>query len=53
MAHALKSPPLIEAFAQAGGMEPLLTSPDEMRRLIQQDQAKYSTIIRDLKIQVD
>jgi tripartite-type tricarboxylate transporter receptor subunit TctC len=53
VAQALKLPPLIEAFAQAGGIEPLLTSPDEMRRLIQQDQAKYSKIIRDLKIQAD
>lgn len=51
--QALKSPKLTEAFAQAGGIEPLLTSPEEMRRLIQQDQAKYSKIIRDLKIQAD
>jgi tripartite-type tricarboxylate transporter receptor subunit TctC len=51
--QALKSPKLTEAFAQAGGIEPLLTSPEEMRRLIQQDQSKYSKIIRDLKIQAD
>jgi tripartite-type tricarboxylate transporter receptor subunit TctC len=51
--QALKSPALTEAFAQAGGIEPFLTSPDEMRRLIQQDQAKYNKIIRDLKIQAD
>lgn len=53
VAQALKSPKLIEAFAQAGGIEPLLTSPEEMRSLIQQDQIKYSKIIRDLKIQAD
>lgn len=53
VAQALKSPKLIEAFAQAGGIEPLLTTPEEMRRLIQQDQTKYSKIIRELKIQAD
>jgi tripartite-type tricarboxylate transporter receptor subunit TctC len=53
VAQALKSPKLIEAFAQAGGIEPLFTSPEEMRSLIQQDQIKYSKIIRDLKIQAD
>lgn len=53
VAQSLKSPKVIEAFAQAGGIEPLLTSPEEMRRLIQQDQTKYSKIIRDLKLQAD
>lgn len=53
VAQALKSPKLIEAFDQAGGIEPLLTTPEEMRRLIQQDLTKYSKIIRELKIQAD
>ena len=53
VSKSLKSPALIDAFAKAGGIEPFMTTPDEMKQLIQHDQAKYSRIIRDLKIKLD
>jgi hypothetical protein len=46
-------PELIEAFANAGGIEPFITTPDTMARLIKRDQAKYSKLINDLKIKID
>jgi len=51
--RALKSPELIEAFAKAGGIEPMLTTPEEMQQQIKRDQAKYSKIIRDLHLKLD
>jgi tripartite-type tricarboxylate transporter receptor subunit TctC len=53
VAKSLKSTALIDSFAKAGGIEPFLTTPDEMKQLIQHDQVKYSKIIRDLKIKLD
>lgn len=53
IAHALQSPELIEAFARAGGIEPMITTPDDMRALIARDQAKYSKIVRDLNLTLD
>jgi tripartite-type tricarboxylate transporter receptor subunit TctC len=53
VAKSLRSPSLIETFAKAGGIEPFITSSDEMQRLIKQDQAKYGKIIHDLKIKLD
>ena len=44
---------LTEAFSNAGGIEPFITSPDAMSRLIKRDQAKYSKLINDLKIKID
>ena len=49
----LLTPELTEAFANAGGIEPFITSPDAMSRLIKRDQAKYSKLINDLKIKID
>ena len=53
IAHALQSPELIEAFARAGGIEPMITTPDDMRALIARDQAKYGKIVRDLHLTLD
>jgi tripartite-type tricarboxylate transporter receptor subunit TctC len=53
VAKVLASPELVEAFANAGGIEPMLTSADEMQRLIKRDQAKYSKLIGELKLKID
>ena len=50
---ALRAPELIDAFAKAGGIEPLLTTPAEMQQQIRQDQARYSKLIRDLRLKLD
>ena len=53
LGKVLASPELIEAFGNAGGIEPFITTPDAMARLIKRDQAKYSKLITDLKIKID
>lgn len=53
VARALQSPELVDAFHSAGGIEPMPTSPDEMRDLIARDQARYGKIIRDLNVRLD
>jgi tripartite-type tricarboxylate transporter receptor subunit TctC len=53
VARVLATPELVEAFANAGGIEPFVTTPDEMQRLIKRDQAKYSKLIGDLKLKID
>ena len=53
VAKVLVMPELIEAFANAGGIEPFITTPDAIARLIKRDQAKYSKLINDLKIKID
>lgn len=53
VAKVLTSPELIDAFAMAGGIEPMLTSADEMQSLIKRDQTKYGKLIRDLKLKID
>jgi tripartite-type tricarboxylate transporter receptor subunit TctC len=53
VAKVLASPELVEAFANAGGIEPMLTSADDMQRLIKRDQAKYSKLIGELKLKID
>jgi tripartite-type tricarboxylate transporter receptor subunit TctC len=50
---ALRSPDLIESFFKAGGIEPMITTLEEMKQHIQRDQDKYSKIIRDLNLKVD
>jgi tripartite-type tricarboxylate transporter receptor subunit TctC len=50
---ALKDPSMIEAFNKAGGIEPLITTPEEFANLMKKDQNKYSTIIRSLNLQLD
>jgi tripartite-type tricarboxylate transporter receptor subunit TctC len=50
---ALKDPGMIEALNKAGGIEPLITTPEEFANLIKKDQLKYSTIIRSLNLQLD
>jgi tripartite-type tricarboxylate transporter receptor subunit TctC len=53
VARVLTTPELVEAFANAGGIEPFITTADEMQRLIKRDQAKYSKLISDLKVKLD
>ena len=53
VARVLTTPELVEAFANAGGIEPFITTSDEMQRLIKRDQAKYSKLISDLKVKLD
>ena len=50
---ALKDPAMVESLNKAGGIEPLITSPEEFANLIKKDQNKYSTIIRSLNLQLD
>jgi tripartite-type tricarboxylate transporter receptor subunit TctC len=53
VARVLASHELAESFANAGGIEPFITSPDEMQKLIKRDQAKYSKLISELKLKID
>ena len=53
VAKALQAPDLIEAFNKAGGIEPMVTTPEELQAQIKRDQAKYSKVIRDLGIKPD
>ena len=53
VARVLSMPELAEAFTNAGGIEPFMTSPEEMNRLIKRDQAKYSKLINELKLKID
>lgn len=53
VARVLASHELAESFANAGGIEPFVTSPDEMQKLIKRDQAKYSKLISELKLKID
>jgi tripartite-type tricarboxylate transporter receptor subunit TctC len=53
VARVLASHELAESFANAGGIEPYITSPDEMQKLIKRDQVKYSKLISELKLKID
>ncbi|MFD0666777.1 Bug family tripartite tricarboxylate transporter substrate binding protein [Ramlibacter sp. MAHUQ-53] len=53
VARALQSPELSEAFLAAGGIEPMATTPEEMRELMARDQARYSKLIRELNVRLD
>lgn len=53
VARVLSSSELAEVFANAGGIEPFVTSSDEMSRLIKRDQAKYKKLITELKLKID
>lgn len=53
VSRVLSTPELAEVFANAGGIEPFMTSPDEMSRLIKRDQVKYSKLITELKLKID
>ena len=50
---ALHSADLIENFQKAGGIEPMVTTLEDMQAQIKRDQAKYSKVIRDLNLKVD
>jgi tripartite-type tricarboxylate transporter receptor subunit TctC len=53
VAKSLHASDLIESFNKAGGIEPMMTTPEELQAQIKRDQAKYSKIIRDLGIKPD
>lgn len=53
VAKALQSSELLDAFSKAGGIEPMVTTLDEMRDRIRIDQIKYRQIVRDLNLQLD
>lgn len=53
VAKQLRTPELVEAFAKAGGIEPMITTPEEMQQQIARDQAKYSKVIRELRLKLD
>ena len=50
---ALQSQEIIQALGKAGGIEPFITTPSEMKDLIKRDQNKYSKIIHDLNLSLD
>ena len=53
VSRVLSMQELAEVFANAGGIEPFITSPEEMSRLIKRDQTKYSKLITELKLKID
>lgn len=50
---ALNDPEMVEALAKAGGIEPLITTPEEFSNLIKKDQVKYSSIIKKLNLKLN
>jgi tripartite-type tricarboxylate transporter receptor subunit TctC len=50
---ALIDPEMIETLAKAGGIEPLITTPEEFSNLIKKDQVKYSAIIKKLNLKLN
>ena len=50
---ALVDPGLIAKFKSAGGLEPLVTTPEEFSALIRRDFDKYGRIVREVGIKVD
>jgi tripartite-type tricarboxylate transporter receptor subunit TctC len=42
-----------ERFAAAGGVEPLPTSLEQFRAMLQADDAKYSKLIREINLRVE
>ena len=51
--QALKSNEVVDNLFKSGGIEPLLTSQDEFKSLIAQDQKKYSKIIGQLHLKLE
>lgn len=53
VSKALRDPEMIENLNRAGGIEPLITSPEEFSNLIKKDQTKYSAIIKKLNLKLN
>ncbi|HEY1327228.1 MAG TPA: tripartite tricarboxylate transporter substrate binding protein [Casimicrobiaceae bacterium] len=50
---ALADPGVVTKLANAGGLEPLITTPDAFEALIRQDYDKYGKLVRDIGVHVD
>jgi tripartite-type tricarboxylate transporter receptor subunit TctC len=53
IAKALASPDVKERLNNAGGLQPLATSPAEFAALIHRDYEKYGKLVRELGVKVD
>jgi tripartite-type tricarboxylate transporter receptor subunit TctC len=53
IAKALASPEVKERLNNAGGLQPLVTSPAEFAALIHRDDEKYGKLVRELGVKVD
>ncbi len=51
--QALKSSDVVDNLFKSGGIEPLITSQEDFKSLIAQDQKKYSKIIGQLHLKLD
>jgi tripartite-type tricarboxylate transporter receptor subunit TctC len=51
--QALKSSDVVDNLFKSGGIEPLITSQEDFKSLIAQDQKKYSKIIGQLRLKLD
>ena len=53
VAKTLVSPDVREKFNAAGGIETLVTTPDEFAALIRRDYDKYGRIVKTIGVRVD
>jgi tripartite-type tricarboxylate transporter receptor subunit TctC len=49
---ALEAPETKERFNRAGGLEPLVTTPQEFSAMIQRDYEKYGAVVKKLNLKV-
>ena len=49
---ALEAPETKERFNRAGGLEPLVTTPEEFTAMIQRDYEKYGAVVKKLNIKI-
>jgi tripartite-type tricarboxylate transporter receptor subunit TctC len=50
--RVLEAPETKERFNRAGGLEPLVTTPEEFKAMIQRDYEKYGAVVKKLGIKV-
>ncbi|HVE50076.1 MAG TPA: tripartite tricarboxylate transporter substrate binding protein [Casimicrobiaceae bacterium] len=53
IAKALSDEQVAAKFRSSGGLEPLVTSPDEFVALIRRDHDKYGKVVKDVGVKVD
>ena len=53
VAKALADPAVDAKLRNAGGLEPLITRPDEFAALIRSDYDKYGRIVREVGVRID
>lgn len=51
--RVLEQPDVKEKMNAAGGLDPLLTTPEEFGALIRRDHAKYARVVKDLGVKLD